>query len=124
VYQLGNPKGNLDSGAIMGSYMGLVFLASAFTAIGIFASSLTRDQIVAFILATFLCVIFYYGFQLISTLPIFMGRSDYLVQMIGIDYHYDSMSRGVFDSRDVIYFFSLTFFFIFLTKLSLESRNW
>ncbi len=124
VYQLGNPKGNLDSGAIMGSYMGLVFLASAFTAIGIFASSLTKDQIVAFILATFLCVIFYYGFQLISTLPIFMGRSDYLVQMIGIDYHYDSMSRGVFDSRDVIYFFSLTFFFIFLTKLSLESRNW
>ena len=124
VYQLGNPKGNLDSGAIAGSYMGLVFLAAAFIGIGLFASTLTKDQIVSFILATFLCVVFYYGFQLISTLPIFMGKLDYLVQMIGIDYHYDSMSRGVFDSRDIIYFFSLTFFFIFLTKLSLERRNW
>lgn len=124
VYQLGNPKGNLDSGAILGSYLGLIFLASAFTAIGIFASTLTKDQIVAFILATFLCVVFYYGFELISTLPIFAGKSDYIVQMLGIDYHYDSMSRGVFDSRDVIYFFSLTFFFVFLTKLSLQRRNW
>ena len=124
VYQLGSPKGNLDSGAILASYFGLVFLAAAFTAIGVFASTLTKDQIVAFILATFLCVVFYYGFNLISTLPVFIGKSDYIVQMIGIDYHYDSMSRGVFDSRDVIYFLSLTFFFIFLTKLSLERRNW
>ena len=124
VYQLGSPKGNLDSGAIIGSYIGLTFLAMSFAAIGIFASSLSRNQIVAFILAVFLCIFFYSSFDLLSRLPIFVGKVDDIVQMIGIDYHYDSISRGIIDSRDVIYFISLIFFFIFMTKVSLESRKW
>ena len=124
VYQLGSPVGNLDSGAILGSYIGLLFLAMAFTAIGIFASSLSRNQIVAFILAVFLCFVFYSSFNYISRLPVFVGKIDDIVQMIGIDYHYDSISRGIIDSRDVIYFLSLIIFFIFMTKVSLESRKW
>lgn len=124
VYELGSPKGNLDVGAIVGSYVGMLFLASAFVAIGLFASSLTNNQIVAFILATFLCFLLYYGFYYFSKLPVFVGRGDDLVQMIGIDYHYDSISRGVVDSRDVLYFLSVIALFIGLTNLSLERRKW
>ncbi len=124
VYQLGSPKGNLDSGAIMGSYLGLVFLGGAFVAIGLFASSLTNNQIVAFILATFLCFFFYWGFFFLSKLPVFVGKVDDVVQMIGIDYHYNSISRGVIDSRDLIYFFSFIGFFLFATQLALGKRNW
>jgi ABC-2 type transport system permease protein len=124
VYQLGSPKGNLDSGAILGSYIGLIFLAMAFIAIGIFASSLSKNQIIAFILATFLCFFFYSGFNYLSSLPGFVGRIDDVIQMIGIDYHYDSISRGIIDTRDLIYFISLIVLFIFLTKVSLERRKW
>ena len=90
VHQLGIPQGNLDSGAIMGSYLGLIFLAGTFVAIGIFASSLTNNQIVGFILATFLCFIFHWGFFFFSKLPVFVGKVDDIVQMIGIDSHYMS----------------------------------
>jgi len=124
IYQLGSPKGNLDSGAILGSYLGLVFLAATFTAIGTFASSLTNNQIVGFILATFLCFIFHWGFLFISNLPIFVGQLDDLVQMIGIDYHYASISRGVVDTRDVIYFLSVIVVFLTMTVTSLERRKW
>lgn len=124
VYQLGSPKGNLDSGAIMGSYFGLMFLAAVFVAIGIFASSLTNNQIVGFILATFLCFMFYYGFYFLSKLPIFIGKVDDIVQMFGIDYHYMSISRGVLDSRDLIYFISVVGVFIAMTVTSLERRKW
>jgi ABC-2 type transport system permease protein len=124
VYQLGAPKGNLDSGAILGSYIGLFLLTGAFAAIGLFASSMSKNQIIAFVLATFLCFIFYYGFFFISKLPIFVGKIDDVIQMIGIDYHYTSISRGVIDSRDVVYFFSLIALFIMLTLLSLERRKW
>ena len=124
VYELGEPKGNLDSGAIMGSYLGLFFLASAFVAIGIFASSLTKNQIIAFILATFLCFLFHWGFFYFSELPLFVGKSDDLIQMIGIDYHYRSISRGLIDSRDMIYFVSISALFILLTLFSLERRKW
>ncbi|MEM9920385.1 MAG: gliding motility-associated ABC transporter permease subunit GldF [Bacteroidota bacterium] len=124
VYQLGAPQGNLDSGAIMGSYLGLILLGGTFVAIGIFASSLTNNQIVAFVLATFLCFFFYYAFFYLSKLPVFVGRVDDLVQMLGIDYHYTSISRGVVDTRDLIYFFSIILFFGFLTQLSLSRRKW
>lgn len=124
VYQLGTPKGNLDSGAIMGSYIGLLFLAGAFVAIGIFASSITNNQIVAFLLATFLCFIFFWGFFFFSKLPFFVGRGDDVVQMLGIDYHYSSISRGVLDSRDLLYFCSLIGVFVMMTLTSLQRRKW
>lgn len=124
VHQLGSPVGNLDSGAIMGSYLGLFFLAATFVAIGIFASSLTNNQIVSFVLAVFLCFFVQWGFLYISNLPIFAGRVDDAVQMMGIDYHYASISRGLIDSRDVIYFVSVITLFIVLTKTSLERRKW
>lgn len=124
VYQLGSPKGNLDSGAIVGSYIGLLFLGCSFVAIGLFASSLTKNQIVAFVLGTFLCFMFYWAFFFLSKLPIFVGTVDDIVQMIGIDHHYMAMSKGAIDTRNVIYFLTLIYFFIYLTQTSLESRKW
>ncbi|MFZ4473821.1 MAG: gliding motility-associated ABC transporter permease subunit GldF [Saprospiraceae bacterium] len=124
VYQLGDPVGNLDSGGIMGSYVGLIFLAGAFVAIGVFASSLTNNQIVAFVLATFLCYFVYLAFDLLSRLPVFVGKSDDLIQSFGIAYHYNSVSRGVLDTRDVVYFISLIAVFLAATVLSLGRRKW
>ncbi len=124
VHNLGSPAGNLDSGAIMGSYIGLVFLSAVFAAIGIFASSLTNNQIVGFILAVFLCFIFHWGFRFLSNLPVFVGQVDDIVQMFGIDYHYSSISRGVIDTRDVVYFLSLIGVFLAMTVTSLERRKW
>ena len=124
VYQLGSPKGNLDSGAILGSYIGLFLLAGSFAAVGLFASSLSVNQIVAFILATFLCFLLHWGFDFFSRLPVFAGRGEAVVQMFGIDYHYASISRGVIDTRDVAYFLSLISFFIMMTVVSLERRKW
>ena len=124
VHELGSPQGNLDSGAVLGSYIGLVLLGAVFVAIGLFASAITKNQIVAFILATFFCFIFYWGFLYFSKLPVFVGKIDDVVQMLGIDYHYASISKGVIDSRDLIYFFSIISFFIMLTLLVLERRKW
>lgn len=124
IYQLGIPKGNLDSGAILGSYFGLLLLAGAFASIGIFASSLSANQIVAFLLAVLLCITFYWGFFFFSKLPIFVGKLDDLIQQLGIDYHYDYISRGVLDTRNLLYFFSISAFFIALTLVSLERRKW
>lgn len=124
VYRLGAPPGNLDSGGILGSYIGLLFLAAAFAAIGIFASSLTNNQIVAFVLATFLCFFVYLAFDFLSRLPVFFGKTDDIVQSVGIEYHYNSMSRGVLDTRDVIYFLSVIALFLAATVLSLGRRRW
>lgn len=124
VYQLGNPPGNLDSGGILGSYIGLLFLAGAFLAIGLFASSLTNNQIIAFILATFLCFFVYMAFDSLSRLPVFFGKTDDLVQSLGIQYHYDSISRGVLDSRDMVYFLSVIALFLAATVVSLGRRKW
>jgi ABC-2 type transport system permease protein len=124
AYQLGSPKGNLDSGAILGSYLGLFLLAGIFTAVGIFASSLSSNQILAFLLATFLCFLLYYGFFYFSHLPVFVGRWDDLIQKMGIDYHYNSISRGLVDSRDMVYFGSVTALFLMMTLVSLERRKW
>ncbi len=124
VYQLGDPIGNLDSGAILGSYLGLVFLSGVFVAIGIFASSVTNNQITSFILATLLCFLIHWGFLFFSKLPVFFGTVDDIVQMFGIDYHYASISRGILDTRDVIYFLSMIGLFLMLTLVSLERRKW
>ena len=124
VYQLGAPKGNLDSGGIIGSYIGLVFLAGAFVAIGVFASSLTNNQIISFVLATFLCFFIYLAFDLFSRLPLFYGKADDVVQSFGIQYHYESVSRGVLDTRELVYFISLIVLFLAATVLSLGRRKW
>ena len=123
VYQLGFPVGNLDVGGILGSYFGLLFLGASFVAIGLFASSITDNQIISFILAVFLSGFAYLGFEFIYGLDLF-GKVDLFIQTLGISAHYSSMSRGVIDTRDLIYFISLIAFFILLTKTSLESRKW
>lgn len=123
IYQLGAPKGNLDIGGIMGSYIGLMFLGSVFVAIGIFSSSLTNNQIIAFIISVILSAFLYIGFDIINGLGIF-GNADLIIKSFGINTHYISMARGVIDSRDVIYYLSAIAFFILLTKISLESRKW
>lgn len=123
VYMLGLPVGNIDVGGTYGSYIGLMFLGAAFVSIGIFTSSLTDNQIISFILSMFLCLFFYLGFELISGFSLF-GQADLFIRQLGINTHYVSMSRGVIDTRDVIYFLSFTTIFIVLTRISLESRKW
>lgn len=123
VSEFGLPAGNIDSGATWGSYIGLFLLGAGFVSIGIFASSITENQIVSFIVALFFCAFAYIGFELIYTLD-FFGQFDLFIRKLGIYAHYNSMSRGVIDSRDLLYFFSLIGFFILLTKITLESRKW
>ena len=123
VYQLGNPPGNIDTGGMWGSYIGLLFLGAGFVSIGIFASSITDNQIVAFILSLFLSAFALFGFDFIYSLGLF-GKFDLFIHSLGISAHYSSMSRGVIDTRDIIYFLSLIAMFIVLTKLTLESRKW
>ncbi|MDX2001566.1 MAG: gliding motility-associated ABC transporter permease subunit GldF [Chitinophagales bacterium] len=124
VYELGSPKGNLDSGAIWGSYLGVLFLASAFVAVGLFASSITKNQIVSFVLAVSLCFVMHYAFDMVSNLDVFYGRFDAFVQQLGMSAHFISIGRGVIDTRDLTYFLSVTAIFIFFTHTSLESRKW
>jgi ABC-2 type transport system permease protein len=123
VYQLGSPKGNIDSAGVFGSYIGLVMLAAVFTAIGIFSSAITENQIVAFIVAIFLCFIIYTGFSSLSTMAIW-GQSADLINAFGIEYHYQSLSKGLIDSRDMAYFFSVIAAMIISTQLVLGSRKW
>lgn len=124
VYQLGMPKGNLDTGGVIGSYVGLILLSAGFVAIGIFSSALSNDQIVAFIISLVVGAFFYLGFKFGSTIPAFYGKFDDMVESLGMNYHYTSLSRGLIDSRDVLYFVSLSAAFIFGTKLILEKRKW
>ncbi len=124
IYQLGSPKGNLDSGAIAGSYIGLILLGAVFVSIGIFASSLTNNQIISFLLAAFLCFFVHWGFDYLSELPILLGNGDDIVQMLGMDYHYRSISRGIVDLADIVYYGSAITLFLLLTKLVLEKRKW
>jgi len=117
VYQLGNPMGNLDFGSTLGSYFGLLFLVAAYTAIGVFASTISDNQIVAFIVAVFLCLFFYIGFEGIADVI-----SSNTVEQLGMNAHYKSMSRGVLDTRDLIYFLSVTILFIALTKFNIKKQ--
>ncbi len=124
VYQLGSPKGNIDTGAVIGSYVGLFLLAGIFAAIGMFMSILTSNQIAAFILTAFACFFFYWIFDFISELPAFYGKVDDIIKGIGIDYHYTNISRGRIDTRDVVYFLSMILFFLWLTYVTLDKRKW
>ncbi|HSG68471.1 MAG TPA: gliding motility-associated ABC transporter permease subunit GldF [Bacteroidales bacterium] len=123
VYQLGLPPGNIDAGAMWGSYIGLLFLGGAFVAIGLFASSVSDNQIVSFILAALLSAFFFIGFEFIWPLDVF-SNVGLFISSLGIFAHYESISRGVVDSRDIIYFISIIAFFLMLTRFSLASRKW
>lgn len=112
----------IDSGAAIGSYVGLLLLTALFTAIGVCVSSFTTNAVVAFILSLLACLLFYYGFSALSELPLFAAGADYYIEMLGINFHYQSISRGVIDTRDVVYFLSLILFFLLLTKQNLAKR--
>jgi ABC-2 type transport system permease protein len=123
VVRLGNPIGNIDHGGTWGSYIGLVLLAAVYVGIGTFASSLTDNTIVAFILTVLLCFFLYMGFNSIAFLSL-KGTTGNIILNLGIDAHYHSMRRGVIDSRDLVYFLSVIISFVLFTRVKLHSRNW
>lgn len=118
IWQLGNPLGNLDLAATTGSYIGLLFLAATFTAIGVFASTLSQNQIVAFIITILLCFIMLYGFDGLADLNVL--NNTFKIETLGLNYHFKSVSRGVIDTRNLIYFVSVTTVFLVFTKLNLN----
>lgn len=115
---LGSPEGNIDMGSTIGSYFGLLFLIASYSAIGIFTSTLSENQIVAFIIAVFLCFLFYFGFEGIASL---VPAQSNLISAFGMQDHFKSMSRGVIDTRDVIYFLSISVLFLSCTVYQLKS---
>jgi ABC-2 type transport system permease protein len=121
VQKLSSNEG-IDIGATIGSYIGLFFLASVFTAVGICSSSFTNNSVVAFIVSLIGCALLYYGFSAISRLPGLSGGADYYVEMAGIDFHYRSISRGVIDTRYVIYFTTVIILFLLITNRNLLKR--
>lgn len=123
IYQLGEPVGNIDSGATAGSYIGLFLLGAAYISIGLFSSSLTDNPIISFILAALISFIFFFGFDAIAELDIF-GGLDLLIYSLGINEHYLSISRGVVDSRDILYFLGLIVVFASMSRLIMQSRKW
>lgn len=123
VYQLGSPPGNLDSGAIFGSYIGLMFLGGAFVAIGMFASALTYNQIAAFILGAFLCFFVHWAFLYISALPVFATSFELLIQKLGMNYHYTNISRGLIETKDIVYFISVIVLFVYATIMVIQFRK-
>lgn len=123
VHRLGSPPGNLDTGAIWGSYTGLFFLAAVYASVGIFISSLTDNQIISFIVAVLISFFLYIGFDLITSMDLF-GNLDNLLLKLGINEHYKSIRRGVIDTRDVIYFLSVISIFLITTRIVLQSRKW
>lgn len=123
VVTLGDPVGNIDTGSVMGSYLGLLMLGAAFVSIGLFASSITNNQIVAFIFAALMSAFMHLGFDAVYQMG-FLGKADLLVRSLGMSYHYESISRGVIDTRDVLYCASVIALFMLATRIVLQSRKW
>lgn len=123
VYQLGEIPGNIDKGGIIGSFIGLFFLAAVYCSVGIFASSLTDNQVIAFLLAIVICFILFMGFDAFAYLPGLKKLDEFIIRL-GINEHYKSISRGVIDIKDVVYFLAVTVFFNELTRFQLVSRKW
>lgn len=123
VSSLGNPVGNIDTPGVIGSYIGLALLAGVFCSVGIVASSITSNQIVAFILAAFLCFLVFSGFESMSTLNVWSSNA-LLIKQFGILYHYEALSKGLVDSRDVIYFISAGALMLLISKIILSARSW
>ena len=122
VIQLGEPAGNIDHAGTWGGYIGLFLLGAVFVAIGIFASSITNNQVIAFMIALLFCFAVYIGFQFLAGL--LTAPFDLIFINLGIHDHYTSLQRGVIDSRDVVYYLSVISIFLFLTKLALQTRKW
>lgn len=123
VYHLGNPVGNIDSGGAWGAYLGLIFLAAVYASIGIFSSSLSDNQIISLLVSVLLIFVFYMGFDYASAIFSNLKLQAFVINL-GINEHYKSISRGVVDSRDLVYFLSVIGVFLLLTKLVLQSRKW
>ncbi|MBK7440357.1 MAG: gliding motility-associated ABC transporter permease subunit GldF [Bacteroidetes bacterium] len=124
VSALASPVGNVDTGGIIGSYIGLLLLGATFVAISLFTSCITNNQIVAFIAGMFACFFFYLAFDSLSLIPYFVGTIDKYFNAISINQHYQNISKGYIDLRDVIYFCSMVGIFILMTKTALGSRKW
>ena len=123
ISNLAMPSGNVDTGAIIGSYIGLLFLGASFTAVGVFASSVTKNQVIAFAIAVFLCFIMYNGFDAMAKMELLAVLQDFFV-FLSVNEHYQSISRGVLDTRDAIYFLSMVSFFLLLTRFVIGGRKW
>lgn len=123
VNELAVPVGNIDTGALLGSYLGLIFLSAAYVSIGIFSSIITDNQIVSFILSMFLCFFIYVSFDYLNSFNLYKN-AQFSLEWLGINYHYRNISRGILDTRDLIYFISLITLFIWLTKIKFNSRKW
>ncbi|MBS3914181.1 MAG: gliding motility-associated ABC transporter permease subunit GldF [Bacteroidetes bacterium] len=123
ISELGDPTGNIDTGAMWGSYFGLILLGAAYTSIGMFASAITENQIVALILSMLICLVSYEVLGMVGEIKALegIGKS---IHWFGLDFHYYSLSRGVLDTRDLVYFISFSGLFIWITKLVYESRKW
>ena len=115
-------QAGIDVGGLLGSYVGLFLLAAAFAAVSLCCSSFTANAVVSFLVSSFVCLLFYYGFNALSKVPVFTGGIDYYIEMLGIDFHYRSISRGVIDTRDVVYFFSVIFFSLLVTVKKISSQ--
>lgn len=137
VYQLGNPVGNIDMGATIGAYVGLLFLGCIFAAIGLLTSAASSNQFVAWVLGAFVCFFFFMGFELMADIPLLKSMNEYFLESgipalsgldtflvkLGILEHYTSISRGVIDTRDLVYFLSIVFLALFATHFVLQRRR-
>jgi ABC-2 type transport system permease protein len=123
ISYLASPAGNVDHGGIRGSYIGLFLLGSAYVSIGIFSSCITNNQIISFILAVLITFIFHAGFDFLSTIS-YNESVNYVLSQLGMSAHYSSLSRGVIDTRDAVYFASLTLLFLSSARFVIEKRKW
>ena len=122
ISKLGFPEGNIDSGSVIGSYIGLFLLGAAFTSIGIFSSSLTKNQVIAFVICAALCAFSFLGIDYLSKITILQGIES-MITNLGINQHYISISRGVLDTRDLLYFITFSVLFLCFTKLIIGGKR-
>lgn len=130
ISYLGNPQGNLDTPGIIGSYIGLMLLAGLFTSLGILTSALSNSQVLAFLIGAVVCFLLFYGLDAVADLSTevlgvaFQGNDGVLLKQLGVLYHYDALGKGLLDSRDLVYFISLTALNLFVTSIVTGSRKW
>ncbi len=123
INKLAYIPGSLDYGAMFGSYIGLLLLAAAYTAIGLFSSTVSQNQIVCFLISLAICFLFYTVMDSLSLIPAFANGLDYILEQIGMSFHYQNVNKGLLDSRDIVYFLSLVVFFLYLCYYSLQRRK-